>query len=169
MSEFNKLHGILIVFTLLLIWIAHTQYQTYILHNLLSGFWEADSSFCEESGLDLFCIYLDEDYDIGGNRACYVLASQDNAVILNEPTVASISLQWTRLNNYSPTVNDPKYFNISFKNISEESVDIFPKHQEMRFYPICNKIVLFYNDVITAVLYKNPINTELKSIIKEKK
>lgn len=164
-----QIYGALIAAIIIFIWVVNCQYQSYALSNLLSGFWEADSSFCEESGLDLFCIYLDEDYDSMGKRACYILASQDDAVILNEPTTATISLQWARLNNYSMSLHDPKYFTISFKEISDDGVDIFPKHQQMRFYPICNKIVLFYDDTITAVLYKNPINTELRSIIQEKK
>jgi hypothetical protein len=164
----TQLYGLLVIFTILLIWIIHVHYQSHILHSLLSGFWEASVSFCEESGLDLFCLYLDEDYDILGNRACYVLASQDNAIILNEPTVASLSMQYMRLANWNLSMSSPKYFNISFKDISDESVDIFPKYQELRFYPVCNKIVLFYDNTITAVLYKNPINTELKSITQEK-
>lgn len=158
----NYIYGFVVTLILALI-IVHYQ-QAATLHALLSGFWEADSSFCKESGLDLLCIYFDEEYDISGSRPCYVLASQNDATVLNEPTVATISMQWFRLNNYSSGLKNPKYFNVTFKNISDESIDVFPRHQQMRFYPVCGKIVLFYDTTITAVLYKNPLNTELKAL-----
>jgi hypothetical protein len=159
-----KLYGVIVFFILALILI-FSQHQSYLFNNLLAGFWESDKSFCEESGLDMFCLYFDEDYNMSGGRACYVLASQNNEVILNEPTVAEISLQIFRIENWTFGVKSPKYFNINFQNISDDAEEIFPKTQQMRFYPVCNKIVLFYDDTITAVLYKNPINTELKTIL----
>lgn len=164
----NTLYGLVVVVVLILVWIMHLNYQSNVLHTLLSGFWEADSNFCNESGLDTFCFYLDEDYNTVGQRACYVLAMRDNAIVLNEPTVARISLQYMRANNWKTSLSSPKYLNIEFKNIQEENESVFPKKQEMRFYPICNKIVLFYDDVITAVLYKNPVNTELKALVESK-
>ncbi len=161
----NGYYGILTF--LIISWLLHMHYQSHILHNLLSGFWEASTSFCEESGLDMFCLYLDGDYDMFGSRACYILASQDGAIVLNEPTVADISFQWIAPSNVYLGIDAPKYFTISFKNISSDAVDIFPRYQQIRFYPVCNKLVLYYDDTITAVLYKNPINTELKSIMEE--
>ncbi len=155
--------GLVVVFIILFFWILILYYQSFILHNLLCGFWEADRSFCEESELDMFCLYFSKDYNIIGNRPCYVLAMQNNELILNEPTIASVSLQWNKWNNYDAGINSPKYFNITFKNISPENIKVFPKHQQIRFYPICGKIVLFYDNTITAVLYKNPVNTELNS------
>lgn len=162
-----NLNGITIIGIIILIFFVHIHYQSHMLHSLLSGFWEADVSFCEESGLDLFCLYLDEDYDMFGSRACYILASQDNTIVLNEPTVANITFSWFTLSNFYPGMDAAKYFNVSFKSISKEAEDTFPKYQKIRFYPICNKIVLYYDNTITAVLYKNPVNTELKSILKE--
>ncbi len=159
----NRIYATLIL--IIIIWIIHIHYQSHILHNLLSGFWEADSSFCEESDLSMFCLYLDEDYSIFGSRACYILATQDDAIILNEPTIARISLEWLRPDNMNLYINSPKYFNISFQDINEEAIGVFPKIQTIRFYPSCCKMVLYHDDVITAVLYKNPVNSELKSII----
>ncbi len=151
------------IVALILVTIIYFQ-QSIACYTLLSGFWEADTSFCEESGLDLFCIYFSDDYNKFGSRPCYILASQNDSLVLNEPTVATISMQWLRRSNYKLLSNSPIYFNITFKHIDEECVDVFPKHQQMRFYPVCGKIVLFYNSTITAVLYKNPLNTELKTI-----
>lgn len=134
-------------------------------HNLLSGFWEADSSFCQESDLDLFCLYIDKDYDLLGNRACYLLASSNNVILLNEPTKVSINLH-VFSNWYD--INAPKYFSVQFDTIDEKSVDIFPCRQTLRFYPVTNKIVLYFNDTITAVLYRNPVSSEQKIIDDEK-
>ncbi len=162
-----KLWGIILVLLIVVLWYYTLIYQSYLVHNLVNGFWEADSTFCTEAEIDMFCIYFDEDVDFFGNRACYVLAKKDGVVIINEPTIAKLSLQWMCTGNWSANISTPKYFNINFKHIDEECREFFPQYQEMRFYPICNKMVLFAGDTITAVLYKNPVNTELKSMLEE--
>jgi hypothetical protein len=157
-------YALIIILIVILVFYNYSLCDNY--HCLLSGFWEADRTFCEESGLDLFSMYIDDDYDFMGNRACYILASHNNTVVLNEPTNTCISLHSTNINNWCG-IKAPKYFSIEFENISEEAEEIFPKKQSLRFYPICNKIVLYFNTTITAVLYKNPVNSEMKFIKKD--
>lgn len=137
--------------------------------SLLAGFYEADNSFCAESGVDMFCIYIDDDVDMFNNRACYILMKKDDEFLINAPTVAKLSLQWKSRNNWWSSVTDPKYLNIKFNDFDEETTAIFPKLQEARFYPYCNKIVLYHGDTITFVGYKNPVSTELKYIVKDQK
>ncbi len=162
-------NNFLAIIIILVIYIFYCNYSTNYreystMNKLINGFYEADTSFCEESGLDMFCLYLDEDIDYYGNRACYILAKQDGEIILNEPTVANLRYTPGMFDN---DISSPKYFDIEFKDLSEECEDDFPKNQKIRFYPTIGKIVMFYEDTITAVLYKNPVNTELKSVLKE--
>jgi hypothetical protein len=37
----------------------------------------------------------------------------------------------------------------------------------MKFYPNIGKIVIYYDNTVTAVLYKNSINTELKFMMED--
>lgn len=162
----NNLFAVIVI---LVLYIFYTSYsnnsQQYSdMNKLINGFYEADSSFCIESGLDMFCLYLDEDMDYYGNRACYILAKKDGEIIINEPTVANLKYN-PKLFDYD--ISSPKYFDIKFKDLDEECEEDFPSDQKIRFYPSIGKIVMYYDDTITSVLYKNPVNTELKSLIKE--
>lgn len=162
-------NNLIAVIVILVLYILYSNYsisckEHSTMNKMVNGFYEADTSFCEESGLDMFCLYLDEDVDYYGDRACYILAKQDNEIIINEPIIANIRYE-PKLFDYD--ISSPKYFNIEFKDLSDDFEEDFPKNQKIRFYPTIGKIVLFYEDTITAVLYKNPVNTELKSILKE--
>lgn len=155
----NFLITIIVLLLICIIYITSTN----IYDKLLNGFYEADSSFCEESGIDMFCIYFDGDISSNGSRACYILAKKDDEIIINEPTVAKITSQWG--NDSDPT--SVKYFNVLFEDIGEEIEEVFPKKQVIRFYPNLGKIVLFDENVITACLYKNGINSELKTLMEK--
>ena len=155
--------GLFVVVIIVMIYYNNLNYQFYALKTLMGGFYEADRSFCEEAEIDMFCLYLDNDVSYN-SRACYVLAKKDDEVIINEPTIAYIKPQWC-LSNFSTNINSPKYFNIVFENINEDCVEVFPKVQELKYYPLCNKLVLYSGETVTAVLYKNPVYSELKSDI----
>lgn len=150
----NK-YGLIIVLILLLWWYSILQYQNQILYNTISGFWEADAEFLNESGLDTFCIYFDKPESV--SVSCYLLAKKGDDLILNEPVIVDITNQWW--SNWSLDIETPKYFNIHFKELDNT---FFPEYQEMRLYFNCNKIVLYKDDSIYAVLYKNGHSTELK-------
>ncbi len=158
---------IYILITIACIWLMHIYYESHIIHNLLGGFWEADSSFCKESGLDMFCLYMDGNYNIFGTRGCYILATRDGEVIINTSSIATMTFNWFSAENIYLGFDGAKYLDIHFEELDEDIVEVFPKYQKIRFYPICNKIVLYKDDTITAVLYKNPVNTELKKVLDE--
>ncbi len=160
----TKFYGLIILAIIIVIFYNNMCYKVSIIHKLLSGFWEASSDFCDDAGIDMLCIYFDE--ETYTNRACYILMKADDNIVINEPTLAKISFNWLDYRNWT-SFEDAKYLTIKFQNISEDIEETFPKCQQMRFYPVCGKIVLYYNDTITAVLYKNPVNSELQSIIKE--
>jgi hypothetical protein len=157
----------IIAIILLIYIIYHGNNKASLYTKLLNGFYEADSGFCEESGISIFAFYLADESDVDGNKAAYILVERDGVLLINEPVVAKVSLKWSMWSNLMDTVSSPKYFSIEFKDLSPECIEVFPRHQTIRFYPTIGKIVLFVNNTITAVLYKNPINTELKSIVNE--
>jgi hypothetical protein len=156
MFDFNP-YGLLIIICIYLI---YTFFRPNIYDQLLNGFYEADTSFCEEADLDMFCLYLSNDVSRSGDRSCYILATKEDDIIINEPTMARITQQWA-WKNWSSDPTKPRYFNVKF-GIDFEG--IFPEEQCIRFYPDVGKIVLYHGDTITAVLYKNGINSELKNI-----
>lgn len=129
-------------------------------NKLLPGFYEADISFCEESSIDTFCIYIDDKKNDDGVFPCYILMKSDDTLIINEPTTVKISQNWS-WGSFDPT--NPIYFDVEFDN-SEETAEIFPNQQKLRFYPNIGKIVLYNDDTVYGVLYKNGATTELKHI-----
>lgn len=144
------------------------QHASYI-QSIIGGFWEAEESFCQESEVDMFCIYFDKDVDVMGNRAAYVIAKKDEQIILNEPTKAKITMNNGAWANWGVGLESPKYLSIKFAEINEECQDVFPLRQTMRLYPSIGKMVLYSGDTITAVLYKNSVNTELRDLMAEKR
>jgi hypothetical protein len=89
-----------------------------------------------------------------------MLYTREGEIIINEPTTAHITSQLT-WSNLSSNPAKPKYFNVKF---DIDDSDIFPNKQSIRFYPDIGKIVLYVGDTITAVLYKNGANSEIKHI-----
>jgi hypothetical protein len=158
MIEFNP-NAILIIICIFLLY----TYITFSVYDqLLNGFYEADPGFCEEAGLDAFYLYINSDTNIWGARSCYILASKDDEIIINEPTTAHITSQCI-LSNFSSSLTKPRYYNIKFDSFDNES-DIFPCEQNIRFYPNTGKMVLYTGDTITAVLYKSGVSSELEHI-----
>lgn len=151
---------IVLITILLLVIIYISINQSKLYDKLINGFYEADTSFCEESGIDTFYLYLDNDINLLGERSCYILASKDNEIIINEPIVAKLKQQWS----FWSDVNI-RYFDVEFKDLSDDVIDIFPTIQTIRFYPVIGKMVIYSKDTVTAVLYKSGINTELKFVM----
>jgi hypothetical protein len=159
----QDLHFFITVVILLVI-IAYMYFaQANIFDHLVNGFYEADASFCAEAGLETFCIYIDNDIK-GGERACYILGKKDGEIIINEPCTIKLALK-----NGSMCDTSPKYFTCEFKDLSEECMEIFPLKQNLQYYPISGKIILHDDETVTYVGYKNGMNTEMKSVINDKK
>jgi hypothetical protein len=161
MVENINIYIIIIIISIVYIFSENTSGKIY--NKLLHGFYEADTSFCEESSIDTFCIYIDDKVNEEGVFPCYILMKSDDELIINEPTTIKISQNWS-WGSYDPT--KPIYFDVEFDN-SEETDEIFPNKQKLRFYPNVGKIVLYNDDTVYGVLYKNGSTTELKNIQEE--
>ena len=161
---FESINIFAFIIFILIALIAYMQLTKHkIFDQLVSGFYESDQSFLQESGVDLFCIYIDNEV-LNGYRSCYVLAKKDNDIIINEPTSIKLTQKTTDYN-----VDKPKCFAVKFLDITDEIIEIFPKNQTMKYYPLTGKIILMNRDEVTFVGYKNGINTEMKSVINENK
>lgn len=137
-----------------------------ITNQMLTGFWEADKSFSREAGLSVFSFYLG-DPDVYGHRPCYILVVDDEeTIIMNEPTTGALSQQWGSLQNWN-IFNDlnPKEYDLKFKKLES---DFFPSTMCLSYYPTTGKIILYNKETVYAVLYKNPVLSEI-SVIKKLK
>lgn len=152
-----NIYAIVIIILIIYIFFENTSGKIY--NKLLYGFYEADESFCEESGIDTFCIYIDDKKNDDGVFPCYILMKSDDTLIINEPTTVKMTQNWS----WSSDPTNPIYFDVEFDN-SEETLVIFPNYQKLRFYPNIGKIVLYNEDTVYGVLYKNGSTTELKHI-----
>jgi hypothetical protein len=150
--------GIVIVIIILCSYQIYGLAMRQISNQMMTGFWEADKSFCNESGLSMFSIYIGEQ-DYRDVRPCYVLAIQDDdTIILNEPTTIILSKPWSGILSHNL---DPIEYNVSFADIKS---DFFPRDQQMSYYVATNKLILYKKDTVFAVLYKNPILSEINKI-----
>jgi hypothetical protein len=137
-------------------------HQNNIYDKLIGGFYEADDSFCKESGIDMFCMYI-EDSTTSDERSGYILASKDNEMILNEPIMIKL------VRHMTGNTEELIYYSADFIGLSDDVIDTFPNYQTIKFFPNIGKIIIYYDETITAILYKNSINTELKYTMKDLK
>ena len=153
----------IIIIIIMIYMITKIQIQSKIYNTLLSGFYNGDEKFCYESGIDTFCMYIDDNIESSSNtRGCYLLMKSGSDLILNEPIIIKLNQHWT-FNN----ANSPVYFDVEFKNLDDNIKEFFPNKQQLRFYPTIGKIVLFSGDIIYGVFYKSGYESELKMIAEE--
>lgn len=134
-----------------------------IFDRLVNGFYEADASFCQEADLDAFCLYIDDETTGSGSRSCYILAKKGADIIINEPCSVKLNLTWGNAYNAHE-----KHFTAEFIGLSADCAEVFPKKQQLKFYPQIGKIVLYDHDTITYCGYKNALNTEMKSVVNDR-
>jgi hypothetical protein len=153
---------IIIILILLILFIQNSKNSIY--NELVSGFYIGDNQFCEESGIDMFYLFIDN--NVNNNlRNGYILMKSGDNLILNEPVSIRLSMHW----HFWAAADTPKYYDIEFVDLDDELLDFFPKCQSMRFYPTSGKVVLYSDDVIFGVFYKSGFESEMKNIIDEEK
>lgn len=160
MLNVNFWIGIITIYIILITLVCSRQVIIY--DQMINGFYDADSSFCEESGIDMFSLFLDN--DVYGSTG-YILMTKNGDFILNDPVTIKLYMHQLNWNNWTLDPTKEKVFTIEFTGIDEDLEDIFPKKQLLKFYPILGKIVMYNKDTITAVMYKSGINSEIKNTI----
>jgi hypothetical protein len=131
--------AVCLVFIIFIIW----QARSFERANL-KGFWKADATFCEQAELHMFMLYV-------GDNFGYLLAKNQNGIILNNP----IKIDFSGM-SLSPIINDRTDYtvNIDFQDNPPDS-DVILDQLSAEYYPKNNKLILYSDDTIYAILYKD--------------
>jgi hypothetical protein len=142
---------------------------------LLSGFWSANASFCQDADLQWFVMYLGDDTGyIRHIRNGYICAANDEGIIINNPVTIKFGPSMT----FRPGMSQCKIYNISIEWDTEDLdiEDVFPSELQLAYYPKYGKIVMYKDDTVKAILWKDLQTTSVttteelipKNIAKEK-
>lgn len=120
----------------------HILISRYYESRLLSGFWVADYSFLEQSGLKMLSIMIDEGFF---TKSCYIIMVNQNGILLNQ--ASDVSFSSVQLVPWITT----RHYHVEF----DLDAEFFPNKQTATFYPYEGKLILYDGDTTTAVLYKD--------------
>jgi hypothetical protein len=154
------IYGIIIIlFFSILIYICIVRQTTYMVKQLLDGFYVADSIFCEESNLDMLCLYLDN-----GDGYIFIKGNSGD-IILNTP----IKYKLIRQTHITAQLNSGYIYTIIFEGLTDNNseLEFFPKKQILEFIPTTQRIKLYDDatDTIYGILYKNNSATDMKELL----
>lgn len=145
--------GLLVLILLLIIYIPRLIEDT-----LLKGFWSANAAFCQEADLKWFVLYIGNSADIfGTSRYAYFCVANENGIILNHYVKINLGYAFV----FNPYIAKEKTYNIEieWKEESNEELqeieDVFPSKLKMTYYPVLGKIVLYENDTVKSILWKD--------------
>ena len=128
---------------------------------MLTGFWKGSPEFCEKAGLELFVMNISK--DVGGNRSGYILAQNEDGIIINNP----VDMSFLSATSYNYNVSDVVEYRLVIDWLGEPEYDFFPKEQVVYYYPELSKLVFTSRGEITIVLYKDPICSDLVNQLPE--
>ena len=150
---------ILVVLSIILILIAYQIGRTRGEMGMLQGFWESNTEFNTESGLDSFTFYIGD--KCSNKYPSYLLMIESGAtqnILINEPT--TFTLDESSMN----FLYDYREFKLKFNNLE---TSLLPSVVTMKFYPHTCKIVLYDHKKIYAVFFKNLVLSEMERIKNE--
>ncbi len=120
--------------------------------NILTGIWKGSPDFCASAGLGVFLLKIGKQESlINTTRLCYLLATNEEGIILNNPVNIDFGMSLTT----DLSITKSKSYNIVIDWLGEESPGFFPSRQTLTFYPKYGKIVISNEDEVTAILYKD--------------
>jgi hypothetical protein len=141
-----------ILYGVLIIVIIFFLYSRYLESNILTGFWRADAEFCNNAELDMFILYFGSP-NLLLNRNGYLFATNCNGIILNNPVNFKISGGFT----LNPFICKEKKYSvcIDWNDLTPEE-EAFPSNFSMSYFPNNSKLVLYKDDTVLVVLWKDP-------------
>jgi hypothetical protein len=147
---------LIIIITLFLIICYHNKYNN--INGMISGFYQCTPAFCSAAGIDSFLVYVG---DKSAWRAGYILSTQGNHMLLNQPIEFKITWDWFNIKNWFIHLNHKTsvYGKWRFK----EKIEGIPQVLDVLCYPTYGKIVLSDDNTIYATLYRNAETTEIIS------
>jgi len=122
--------------------------------SLMKGFWRADGQFCQDAELTLFVLYLSDNQSIiGHTRSGYLVASNDQGIILNNPI--NMSFSWT--SNVLPGLSKCKNYSVSidWQGSPPEDPDTYPTELSVAYYPKYGKLIFYKDDEVVASLWRD--------------
>lgn len=162
MKRMVKYFILVVVILIILMFSAYRCGQNRCEMDFLQGFWESNTEFNKESGIQSFTLYIGD--KCNGRYPAYLLmveSGNEQTLLINEPT--SFTLSEPYINTFSR--NECKEMYLRFENME---TDLLPCVMTMKFYPQTCKIVLADHKKIYAVFFKNPVLSEMERIKKEK-
>ncbi len=144
------IYTIIIIFAIVyLIW-SHRTHEA----QLMKGFWRADAQFCANAELSMFVLYLGDNKSwVGNSRYGYLLAANDQGIILNHPAQITFSGSYC----VEPYASACRNYNVSIEWLDEiADADTFPCNCRAAYYPSNGKLVLYSGDEVLASLWKDP-------------
>lgn len=121
-------------------------------NSLFTGFWKGDTEFCAQSETDVFLVYFGDSSIFSSSIPGYILVKNADGLIMNNPFTLHTSGGYS----IKPGTCGNKIYNVKFKwNDSNIDFDFFPSQQELCYYPIHGKIVLYKDNQVYAILYKD--------------
>ena len=163
----NIVIAISIFITIFIIYtIVSTYYIYHVGYHILGGFWSADPSFCEESGLDRFYIFIEPP---NKGNICWICMSNSDNTVVNNITTCSIKTKWNSIDNWTTDIKRPRIFKITFDNLPKNLTnDIFPKEQILKLDIETGKIYLmdrrYNNNKVYFVGYKDSRISDLINV-----
>ena len=148
----------IVIAFIIVLYILLVYYSRSLDKSLLCGFWKASLDYCESADLDLFILYISKKTTmlgsiLGGNYG-YMLIKNSDGIILNCPLIIYFS-SW----NMWPYLTNKVNYNTTIEWVTEKSdqpdENVFPSKLSAEFYPKYGKLVLYKNDTIQAILYKD--------------
>lgn len=142
--------GAIIIFVMILIVLSYRSVED----SLMKGFWRADSQFCEDAELTMFVLYLSDNVNYFGNtRNGYLVASNDQGIILNNPI--KLNFSWTT--NVLPGLSHCKNYDVSIDWLETppDDPEAFPSELSAAYYPKYGKLILYKNDEVLASLWRD--------------
>jgi hypothetical protein len=153
LNNINIIYSVIIVIIILVIYLSRSYER-----DLLKGFWKADADFCDKADLSYFILYIGNSSVFSGHSS-YIVASNINGIILNN----QVKMSFSGL-SINPLINNKRKYNIDIDWLDDEiDDDVFPSCLSAEFYPKYGKLVLYKDDDIKAILYKDSQMTSLES------
>ena len=131
--------------------------------DFMKGFWKASPEFCEESGLELFIMYIGDSNNISGTRPGYMVAQNGAGLILNHP----VDLNFSWGNSLKPGICECRQYSLYIDWLEGEKPDCFSSSQSVYYYPEAGKLVLLNNDEVSVVLYKDHYASDIANRMPE--
>jgi hypothetical protein len=135
----------------------------------VSGFWIASKDFCDESGIDYFCLFLDERGWFSSIYKGYIFAQKNKEMWINQPCNAKVKWSILKISNWHKGDYHFAKKSGTVKLLTSEKDDYLiggnvPNKLNFTYYPY-GELVLYKDDTVYMILYRNAENMAL---LKEK-